>query len=58
MIQNTSNLTDEAFNDRIEKLENKIQKNEWVGFEKFPSLTDWSDNDNFYQKYLPTTKYF
>jgi len=64
MIDNTTKLTDEAFDMQLKEFPEKIQKkiegeNQWIGFGKSPSFTNWSsDYGNFFRKYLPITNYF
>jgi hypothetical protein len=64
MIDNTTKLTDEAFNTQLKDFPEKIQKKlngekQWIGFGKSPSFTNWNSNyGNFFLKYLPTTNYY
>jgi len=58
MRSNNEKLANKKFNDQICKIQEKIG-NQWVGFDKEPSFTDWSNSfGNFYLKYLPTTNYY
>jgi len=59
MINNSKRLTRECLDEEINNIPDKIKNNQWAGFGKFPSFTNWSnDKNNFYLKYLPMTQYY
>jgi len=58
MMTNTERLSDDFLNSQLNDIPIKIQNNDWPGFFKWPSFTNWDNGQNFYLKYLPNTYYY
>lgn len=59
MIDNTERLLKESIDGQIKNISLKYTNKSWVGFDKWPSFTNWvMDETNFYLKYLPTSRYY
>jgi hypothetical protein len=58
LIINLERLSDDGLNHQFERVRDRASNNDWVGFDKLSSFTNWGMGNNFYLKFLPNTAYY